>query len=151
MSIAIQRIKRAIAGMPTGGMQTGKQHIKLEHSDAQRAIAEIESLTAERDALQTQVDELRVKSKALVEQAERTLDFDIGNHHALKGTAYALDNALDATPAACLAHVRAEAGRAGFVAGTECCSDYLDTYYADIDFTRHADQYAELIRQGGTK
>lgn len=42
----------------------------------------------------------------------------------------------------------AETGRAGFVAGTECCADYLDTYYADIDFSKHADCYAEKVRNG---
>jgi len=57
MSIAIQRIKRAIQDMPTGGMQTGKKQIKLEYSDAQRAITEIEALQAERDALAAQLVE----------------------------------------------------------------------------------------------
>jgi len=55
MSIAIQRIKRAIQDMPTGGMQTGKKQIKLEYSDAQRAITEIEALKAERDEIAAQL------------------------------------------------------------------------------------------------
>jgi hypothetical protein len=84
--------------------QAGALYVK-----AMRLEDEIKALKAERDALQAQAEVLRVKSKALVEQAERALDFDVGNHHALKGTAYALGNALDATPTACLAQVRADA------------------------------------------
>ncbi len=53
------------------------------------------------------------------------------------------------TPASCLADVRAEAGRAGFVAGVDYCSDYIDGYYAGIDYDKPADDYANHIRQGG--
>jgi hypothetical protein len=54
---------------------------------------------------------------------------------------------LLATPAACLAHVRAEAGRAGFVAGAEWWAkcELEDTLH--LDEQSAANQYAESIRQ----
>jgi hypothetical protein len=98
------------------------------------------------EELAAQVEVLRQKGRLLVEQAERALDFDIGNYHALKGSAYALDNALDATPAACLAHVKADAGRAGFVEGAVCARHPIKPNAVEIK--QSADQYAEHIRRG---
>jgi hypothetical protein len=63
------------------------------------------------EELQAQIEVLRQKGRLLVEQAERALDFDIGNYHALKGSAYALDNAIDTTASICLAQVKADAVR----------------------------------------
>jgi predicted nuclease with TOPRIM domain len=107
-------------------------------------------LEAERDALVAQVEAL---SKLHSDLTNADMVFEDDVHSGYLITTEQIDEMehLLATPAACLAQVRADAGRAGFVAGTECCSDYLDTYYADIDFTRHADQYAESIRQGNPK
>jgi hypothetical protein len=74
------------------------------------------------EELQSHVEVLREKGRLLVVQAERALDFDVGNHHALKGSAYALDNALDSIPASptiyadrgqnlCVDEIRAQAVR----------------------------------------
>jgi len=127
MSIAIQRIKRAIQDMPTGGMQTGNSRVKLEYSDAQRAIVEIEALQTERDALLAKL--------AAVKNAETT---------------GALIKAIEAIPQHCLSEIRAEAGRAGYLQGhLDAGGDYgklhkkLSEYYAD--------KYAKKIRQGGAK
>jgi hypothetical protein len=55
MSIAIERLKRAIADLPKSGMQTGDYKVNLKLADAQRAIAELEGLKAERDAFLTEL------------------------------------------------------------------------------------------------
>jgi hypothetical protein len=105
---------------------------------ASAAIELVDIVTAERDALSAQVELLRGKSKALIEQAERVLYYDIENYLALKGFAYALDNALDATPAACLAQVRAEA-----------VSEFSEFLFVKkgLNIKDVANQYAESIRQ----
>ena len=141
MGIAVQKIKRAIADMPTGGMQTGKQRIKLDYSDAQRAIAEIEGLTAERDALQAQVEAL---SKLHSDLTNADMVFEDDVHSGYLITTEQIDEMehLLATPAACLAQVRAEAVR-DFIEfmhkSSDCnlCDKSLDV----------ASQYAESIRQ----
>jgi hypothetical protein len=56
--------------------------------------------------------------------------------------------AINATPVQCLAEIRAEAGRAGFVAGI----NYLDKVWckdATSDVVVAADEYAAKVRQGG--
>ena len=60
-------------------------------------------------------------------------------------------SAAKSTPAACLAQVRAEAGRAGFVAGAEWWAkcELEDTLH--LDEQSAANQYAESIRQGEVK
>jgi hypothetical protein len=57
-------------------------------------------------------------------------------------TLIAFIRAVDATPAACLAQVKADAGRAGFVAGVK----YTDRFVSESDRDA-ADRYAERIRQ----
>lgn len=118
----------------------------------------LKALKAERDGLAAQVDVLLPLARQCLWGAFVWNDHNFGN---LKGFCVAaaqgagvtsLEEAnelIAQTPAACLAQVRADAGRAGFIAGVECCSDYLDSYYADIDFTKHADAHTEAIRQGG--
>lgn len=148
MSIAIQRIKRAISDMPTGGMRTGKQHIKLEYSDSQRAIAEIEGLTAERDALAAQVEALR----KVLEYADNKLYILTHNRKDVSSRLIGdadkafkvVRDTLAKSPAACLAQVRAEAVMdfAKEVAETGELSFSASDFVADF-----ANQYAESIRQ----
>ena len=145
MSIAVQKIKRAIADMPTGGMQTGKQRIKLDYSDAQRAIAEIEGLTAERDALQAQVEAL---SKLHSDLTNADMVFEDDVHSGYLITTEQIDEMehLLATPTACLDEVRAEAGRAGYLQGQLDAMgdpDEIDKEHAEF----RAHQYAESIRR----
>ena len=141
MSIAIQRIRRAIADMPAGGMQTGKQHIKLQYSDAQRAIAEIDGLTAERDALAAQVEVLRTQ----ITKAREYL-----SHVDVNSAGVMLDVALESTPAACLAEVRADAAKEYYQMGWE---HSVSTKAEDGDHyacgRRLAQQFSDAILQGG--
>ena len=51
------------------------------------------------------------------------------------------------SPTACLAQVRAEAGRAGFIAGYELCNG--DNKFISHNYNGFAEKYAETIRQGG--
>lgn len=139
MSIAVQKIKRAITDMPTGGMQTGKRHIKLEYSDAQRAIAEIEGLTAERDSVQAQVEVLRSTLSSVLNYVNTMSHVD----DKLSGIYDSIAEALEATPDACLAQARAEAGRAAYFSALIHYSDKT-TSTEDAEL---ADQYAERIRQ----
>jgi hypothetical protein len=129
--------------------QQMQNQIEAAENEREQMLCEIvkleqnlEAVQAERDALAAQVELLRSTLSTVNSVLSGKTEFSSSEIDT-----DSVQQVIDATPSACLAHVRAEAGRAGFVAGTECCSDYLDTYYADIDFTRHADQYAESIRQ----
>ena len=51
MSIIVDRIKKELADINLGGMQTGQRKIALSASDAQRAVAEIEQLERENKEL----------------------------------------------------------------------------------------------------
>jgi hypothetical protein len=53
------------------------------------------------------------------------------------------DSVLKATPASCLAQVKAEAGRAGFIEASKYNFTVVGQYFID----GHADEYAERIRQ----
>lgn len=147
MSIAIQRIKRAIQDMPTGGMQTGKKQIKLEYSDSQRAITEIEALQAERDALAAQVEMLQKH----IERVALCYYNNTGNEPSLSVFHRALDEAESAVfkeLQQCLAEIRAEA--------VEDAASYLRSLItAPPDLFGGAymklNKYAEQIRQGGAK
>jgi hypothetical protein len=99
--------------------------------------AEIEKLKSELDALAARVEvfkKIREDWQGLAINDAKTL--------------IAFIEAADATPAACLAQVRADAGRAGFVAG-------YSSGFADRSLKRsfspewHASGYANRVRQGG--
>ncbi len=64
---------------------------------------------------------------------------------SLLGDAFLL---AQATPAACLAQVRADAGRAGFIAGAETL-ETIQILASDESILELADDYAERIRQSG--
>lgn len=64
------------------------------------AVSDLQQLLALNEQLEqvmANAERLRELSNKLIAQVDRALDFDLGNHHALKGSAYALDNALSAT------------------------------------------------------
>jgi hypothetical protein len=56
--------------------------------------------------------------------------------------------AANQSPAACLAQVRADAGRAGFIAGAHAL-ETIQILASDESIFELADDYAERIRQGG--
>jgi hypothetical protein len=128
--------------------------------------AEIEKMKAERDALAAQVEVLNVDNTRL----RKVLGVTQNDLYALKSqveafkkiredwqglaindakTLIAFIEAADATPAACLAQVRAEAGRAGFIDGSNQTFHFLTGEIGEAPLLEaRANQYAK--RQGGT-
>lgn len=110
----------------------------------------IDKLEPERDALRAQVEAMKI----IVTVHEREMPNMINKNEGdrlylpLSIAMNSIADAVESLPKERLRKIQAEVGRAGFVAGTECCADYLDTYYADIDFSKHADQYAERVKRG---
>lgn len=116
----------------------------------------IRHLESERAALAAKVEALRDAA----EDAAESLGFL--SHH-LRGRmgeaalmdmaekADALNEALKATPQHHLRELRAEAGRAGFVAGYEFCLSTLPSPYCNliaVNYKGMAERYADSIRQG---
>ena len=61
-----------------------------------------------------------------------------------------IDGVIKETPAACLAQVKADAGRAGYVDGYEkCFREVYGTKPNADSVDEYADSYAERIKQGG--
>lgn len=104
-------------------------------------IVSRQELIAQNAELVAQVEALKHKGRRLVKQAERALDFDIGNYHALKGSAYALDDAIDATPTQHLRDIQAEAVRDFILWGT---------LRVDPEFAEFKDCAEVFIKQLGT-
>ena len=100
-------------------------------------------LTNERDALAAQVEQLRSGLNQAIEllvtaliEPEQITDTEISE----------LRDIEQATPAQCLAEVKAQAGRDGFIAGA---TRVMDEYCAPRPFflERKADKYANQLRQ----
>lgn len=112
--------------------------------------AEIEKLKSERNALAAQVEALKqiayLADGARVEAA----DDNGGEEKRWLHKLYCAVGEYDctATPAACLAQVRADAGRAGFIAGARAL-ETIQILASDESIFELADDYAERIRQGG--
>jgi hypothetical protein len=94
------------------------------------AASDYDALKAERDALAAQVE---LTNKKIESCMFYRWSSDIKD---------ALRKIVELTPQQHLAEIRAEAGRAGFIAGTKLLIGDRET---------NADQYAEAIRQGGAK
>lgn len=96
------------------------------------------------DELQAQVEVLQSWLRQAAELVNldggTAIDWLIDNHQAML-------SATKEIPSACLAQVRAEAGRAGFVAGYEAGHTYR---FANIGDDL-ADEYADQVRQGGVE
>ena len=103
------------------------------------ATSELEALKVARDALLAQAEVLRA---ALEATRQPHMDYI----PTLDKTAKQI---LDATPQQCLLDVKAEAGRAGWLACLDKAVDYFDSYYAGMLTDADADKYADTIRQGG--
>lgn len=141
MSIAIQRIERAIADMSKGGMQTGKQTIKLEYSDAQRAIAELTNLQRRNDELVTQVENLKAAATSAYAEWNYSNDVYAGMQRLMM--------VIKATPTQCLREIKAEAGRAGFVEGYDSCwVQHYGTRAPEHATAYSSEQYAESVNAG---
>lgn len=92
MSIAIKRLERAIGDLPKGGMQTGNHKVKLDLADAERLIAELNALQADRDALAAQVE-------ALSGHRHELLDLIYNNAIGEVAMGYAIDGSMMANHA----------------------------------------------------
>jgi hypothetical protein len=99
------------------------------------------------DALAAQIEVLQKH----IERVALCYYNNTGNEPSLSVFHRALDEAESAVfkePQECLAEIRADAGRDGFVA----CADHYGLQHAiatDAGIKRNADAYAEQIRQGG--
>lgn len=105
-----------------------------------RCVAEtgaLRTVTDERDALAAQVEALRTTAINVLEAKEPQTRYKAYN---------ALAASVKSTPAACLAQVQAEAGRAGFVAALSMHGNPFQLTHSRI--AELADQHAERIRQG---
>lgn len=125
-------------------LQADVAHLK-QASEA--ALKLVDIVTTERDALQAQVEVLRI--------ALSKCRYDSLNMSFVEWSE--VQSAYRATPAACLAQVRAEAGRAGFIAGATDAAAYiakqiqLGKIDINLELELPANKYAESIRQGGAE
>ena len=111
-----------------------------------------DELLAERDTLAAQVEALRDAAA----DAANALGFLSHHLSGRVGEAALLDmaekadavsEALSETPQQCLADIKAEAGRAGFIA----CAEWVgDSEYENDKMLKAADEYAAKIRNTGT-
>lgn len=148
MSIAIERLKRAIADLPKGGMQTGDYKVKLKLADAQRAIAELEGLKAERDALAAQAKALKDLAEFWINQAKPYQPSE-QEYKTWLSLGYE-SKALRSTPQQCLAEIRAEAVDDVW---KKLYHRWKSDTYGDSAFVRVSEikEMANAIRQGGAE
>lgn len=123
----------------------------------------VAKLLAERNALATEVDEanervaevaaerdaLAAHNQALVSVLGRMVArFEM--HHASSELIKRAIHVIDATPQQCLAEIRAEAARAGFIAGADAI-ETIQMLGSSESITDLADEYAAKVRQGGAE
>jgi len=72
--IGLDRLKRAISDVPTGGMQTGSPKVKIDLSFAHRVVAEMEQLEREKAELVAQVEAKEFERLAAVTQSTNMFD-----------------------------------------------------------------------------
>lgn len=149
--IGLSRLKRAIADVPTGGMQTGYSKVPLKLCDAQRLEVEFNAIIAERDAALAQNAELVAQAERMrsaLELAFISVKTCYKQDWAPYSDVVTVEKAIKLSPTQCLREVEAKAGRAGFIAGTD---NYFDRHYdkaVSDEVLAAADQYADLIRRG---
>jgi len=130
---------------------------KLNRDNPISVLDTIKHLKSERDALVVMIESLIKAIKAIENDCiECSYDDESGYFIGNDAMSNACELAHYATPQQALAEIRAEAGRAGFIAGA--ATGHAEGYdYGLIrgenptgfDFSDEADQYAEQIRQGG--
>lgn len=116
---------------------------------------ELEQLKAERDALAAQVDALRVAIKpfatggvcsAIARESYSIMYERIKDWHGVSEFKKA-QTAYNATPQQCLAEIKAEAGRAGFIEGVrQMCDNEIGILGHDAESC--ANHYAARVRLG---
>jgi hypothetical protein len=107
-------------------------------------------LEAERDVLAAQVENLVYISKEL---SGCIAEYEILPEKSVKQAMFNMNKRLQTriatTPQQCLAEIRAEAARAGFIAGVNWVFDTPSTEITTGNANEAANQYAHDIRQGG--
>lgn len=139
MSIAIKRLERAIRDLPKGGMQTGSHKVKLDLSDAERLIVELNALQAERDALASKLNVVASVFPLTCRTAcEGILLYPMEQYNKVV-------SALNAEPQYHLSAHDAEVAKDAFIAGAE---EAMEEYNAPMPFNanRRAEQYAAQLR-----
>ena len=142
--------------------QQMQQHIEYGISEAERCYNEIgqlkdriklleqavryeadlaEQAISEREGLKAQVEQLRVASTIVL----NARDEDGITTSGLLAKFDALSKALSFLPAQCLAEVKAQAGRDGFIAGYFHCRN--EGFQFEDELENSADAYANQLRQ----
>ena len=98
--------------------------------------------------LMAQVEVLKTSLRQAI-TAFRQYELDVDDYPSMqhKQMMESLNKASAATPTQCLNQIKADAGRAGFVAGVSFRES--DKWLSKNEICQDADQYAERIRQGG--
>jgi len=110
--------------------------------------SDLRLLVGERDALSAQVEVLR---RSILKAYNHQLNVGYDNQRGVSEVFSLLGDAFllaQATPTACLAQVRAEAGRAGFIAGARAL-ETIQILASGESIGDLAEAYAERIQQGG--
>lgn len=131
-------------------MSTVSVSMKLTPKQAGTLYMKNIALEKEINELKAQVERLRKPLSSLVKSCrDRGCSLEQDGHFAYKVKDYIFKGAkdvLDLTPAQCLAEIKAQAGRDGFIAGLEY-PDKVRFEGATRNPVFAADEYAKQIRQ----
>lgn len=123
-------------------------------------LNQIEKIKAERDALAAQVARLDNSESILIDERDgleivcdklssaiaKFFNVEFGGHSSANCPWLEAQTLIEQHT---LAETRAEAGRAGFVAGCELIIDFVSDGSNTGAYKFHADEYAAKVRQGG--
>lgn len=128
---------------------TQEQRIEYFMSEIARLSNQVVELQDERDALAAHVEALRMAIYNVVHASRNNSGNEpsLSVYHKAINDAYA---AWNAAPQQHLAEVKAQAGRAGFVAGAQSMKLAFQ-YGGSYSTEQKADKYADSIRQGEVK
>jgi hypothetical protein len=122
--------------------------LKLKTADRDKLQDELIDMMNQRDALAAQVEVLAKAIKAIENDCiECSYDDETGYFVGSDSISEACDLVHYETPAVCLAQVKADAGRAGWLACWSWVSSDTDLNLEQKTFEDFANEYAERIRQ----
>lgn len=138
MSNVIERVT-ALAGQKFDSRECRVTNPHITARESIELADHIVALIAERDALAATLSEIQQASQDYS-------DGKITRYEFVKKLAFL----AAVQPQQHLAEIRAEAGRAGFIAGyNECCRQVFGSPAPEYATPHFANQYADKIRQGG--
>lgn len=122
---------------------------KMVPSDLRQLVGDKERAEEQCKALAAQVEALKASLHRAI-TAFRQYELDVDDYPSMqhKQMIQALIETIEEPPAACLAQVRAEAGRAGFITGVEWWAKCELEDSLHLDEQSAADKYAERILKG---